>query len=127
MSTVRWCHIQESPQELSNVVSNLPCSDRTKRIRNSRSFASFRRQRRAYNMKIPVQPIHGASPLMCAENVKKRIRACGGEAVYGWLVKEEAYSYIWSSHVVWKDESGKLWDVTPDFTGELLDQFHAFV
>ena len=38
-------------------------------------------------MKIQVRPIFGAEPLMCSVNVAKRIKACGGSAAYGWLIR----------------------------------------
>jgi len=65
-------------------------------------------------MMIPAQPMIGAQPVMCSENVRKRIKACGGKAVYGWeRDKRGPYTDCLLSHVVWEDKDGKLWDVTP--------------
>ena len=33
-------------------------------------------------MQIKVQSIVGAEPLMCSDNVTKRIKACGGSAAF---------------------------------------------
>lgn len=64
---------------------------------------------------IPVQPISGAAPLMCWHNVQRRIRACGGSAVFGWEIRDDNFNYIKLSHVVWCDPDGKLVCVTPKF------------
>ena len=66
-------------------------------------------------MKIPNQPIGGAEPLMCTENVRKRIKACGGRAVYGWIVKDQGEFLAKSAHCVWQNDQGELFDVTPYF------------
>lgn len=70
-------------------------------------------------MEIKVQPIGGAEPLMCNHNVAKRIKACGGTAVYGWEVQTTAATKVEcrTNHCVWQDEHGELWDVTPKFSG----------
>ena len=66
-------------------------------------------------IRIPVQPISGAEPLMCSENVQKRIRAMGGSAVFGWIVAHDTFNDVKQNHVVWEDSTGQLWDVTPVF------------
>lgn len=64
-------------------------------------------------MRIPVQPISGAQPLMCRVNVEKRVRAMGGRAVFGWAVRHDVYNDVKQNHCVWEDDTGRLWDVTP--------------
>jgi hypothetical protein len=74
-------------------------------------------------MKIPTQPMIGGEPLMCIENVKKRIRACGGSKVFGWKVRRNGPVTVHENHVVWQDDEGRLFDVTPEFSdleGEFL-------
>lgn len=74
-------------------------------------------------MKIPMQPIFGAEPLMCITNVETRIRACGGSMVFGWKVRRNGPITVHENHVVWQDDAGRLFDVTPEFScleGEFL-------
>jgi hypothetical protein len=66
------------------------------------------------SIKIPVQPIYGAEPFMCSVNVQKRIKAMGGRAVFGWLIRHDPHIVVRVSHCVWEDQSGQLWDVTPE-------------
>src|SRR5690349_16909524 len=66
-------------------------------------------------VKLKTRPMTGAEPLMCTRNVEKRIRACGGAAVYGWQVKRLPLYTHYAQHCVWRDDSGELWDVTPQF------------
>jgi hypothetical protein len=49
-------------------------------------------------MRIPNQPIAGSEPLMCTENVRKRIKACGGQAVFGWHIKDQGEFLIKAAH-----------------------------
>ena len=67
-------------------------------------------------MMIPTQPIFGGEPLMCIDNVKKRIKACGGSKVFGWKVKHNGPITVHENHVVWQDKEGRLFDVTPEFS-----------
>lgn len=67
-------------------------------------------------MKIPTQPIFGAEPLMCIDNVEKRLRACGGGKSFGWRVRHNGPVTVHENHVVWQDDTGQLFDVTPEFT-----------
>lgn len=67
-------------------------------------------------MKIPVQPISGAEPMMCITNVRKRIAACGGSMVFGWEFTDYEFETIQSNHVIWQSDEGKLMCVTPKFT-----------
>jgi hypothetical protein len=66
-------------------------------------------------IRIPVQPIAGAEPMMCLENVKKRIRAMGGRPAFGWAIRHDLYTDVKQNHCVWEDQTGQLWDVTPVF------------
>lgn len=67
-------------------------------------------------MKITVLPTFGAEPLMCSSNVEEKIKATGGEAVYGYKIEDKGPEIIVKSpHCVWKDNDGQLWDVTPEF------------
>jgi hypothetical protein len=67
-------------------------------------------------MKVRVQPIHGAEPMMCNHNVQKRIEALGGNAVYGWLTKPASNGWqVKENHCVWESPGGELQDVTPRF------------
>lgn len=75
--------------------------------------------------KIRVQPMCGAEPLMCNLNVQKRIRAVGGQAVYGWCVRHDKFNDCWQNHCVWESPDGELVDVTPVFTEVIGD--HAVV
>lgn len=68
------------------------------------------------SIRIPVQPISGAEPLMCWHNVQKRIKAMGGRAVFGWTIRHDLYTDIKQNHCVWEDRAGQLWDVTSVFT-----------
>lgn len=73
-------------------------------------------------MQVPVQPIAGALPLMCRDNVQMRIRAMGGPIVYGWMVRRDVYTEFRTSHAVWQDDQRNLWDLTPVFS-EAQGQF----
>lgn len=65
-------------------------------------------------MKIKVQPIGGAEPLMCSHNVSKRVKACGGSAVYGWEIRDDDAEILTRlSHCVWQSPEGELICVTP--------------
>lgn len=65
-------------------------------------------------MKIKVQPMVGGEPLMCSHNVKKRIKACGGSAVYGWEIRDVGQPIeTHLSHCVWESPSGEVVCVTP--------------
>ena len=67
-------------------------------------------------MKIKVQSIWGAEPQMCLDNVEKRIRACGGNKVFGWKIKDIQCGWkIRENHCVWENPAGVLFDVTPEF------------
>ena len=64
---------------------------------------------------IRVQSICGAEPLMCSDNVDKRIRAMGGKPVFGWSVTHDLFCDTWVNHCVWESPDGELVDVTPVF------------
>ena len=66
-------------------------------------------------IRIPVQPISGAEPLRCRQNVQKRIKAMGGKAVFGWSIRHDLFTDMKQNHCVWEDHAGQLWDVTPVF------------
>lgn len=62
----------------------------------------------------------------CYNNVQATIARKGGQAAYGWALtdfgphrarggKQPAPLYRrWLNHVLWRDPSGKLWEVTPN-------------
>lgn len=72
-------------------------------------------------VKIRVQPIGGAKPLMCNINVQKRIRVMGGRAVYGWCIRHDKFNDCWQNHCVWESPEGELVDVTPVFSNIIGD------
>jgi hypothetical protein len=66
--------------------------------------------------RVPVQAIQGGAPLQCVTNVAKRVRALGGEAAFGWLVKADRLYEMHIPHCVWKSPEGRLQCVTPQYT-----------
>src|SRR5689334_689762 len=90
-----------------------------------RDFLS-RRVRIASAEALTIHPIDSfnAAPGKCLENVKHLIAAFGGAAIYGWAFSglepisvsgtamPPLYSR-WCNHVIWQDNLGRLWEVTP--------------
>lgn len=72
-------------------------------------------------VEVPVQPMFGAEPLMCVDNVRKRVAAMGGKPVFGWCVEHDPFNDRHQNHVVWEDDQKQLWDVTPVF-GEIIGE-----
>lgn len=64
-------------------------------------------------MIVKTQPMGGAEPLSCIQNVAKRIKALGGSAVFGWEVQDCGFYVSKMAHVVWRSPEGELFDVTP--------------
>lgn len=53
-------------------------------------------------MKIRVQSMYGAEPLMCSTNVQKRIAALGGKEIYGWQIENHKFIEACRNHCVWE-------------------------
>ncbi len=67
------------------------------------------------SIKIPGKQVLGTEPLMCTANVQMCVQTMGGRAVFGWSIHHGYYTVAKVSHCVWEDQSGQLWDVTPEF------------
>ena len=60
----------------------------------------------------------------CPEDVRKQIEDHGGSAVTGWLVWEWADVYLFTEfHMVWKNTTGDLLDISAKIDGERLVLF----
>lgn len=61
-------------------------------------------------------PFMGSRPSFCFDNVAKKIARHGGTIEYGWAVWQVEGLYIEvEHHGVWKNKSGVLIDVSPQF------------
>jgi hypothetical protein len=71
----------------------------------------------------------------CYNNVQEVIRRHGGEAVYGWALADYGPHRVsgwyppplyrrWLNHVVWRDTSGMLWEVSPNLNLDNLTDLH---
>jgi hypothetical protein len=75
---------------------------------------------------IAALPWDGARAGKCLNNVKEMIRRHGGELCFGWALTDfgphrcsgrrnpPALYRRWLNHVVWRDNIGSLWEVTPN-------------
>ena len=74
---------------------------------------------------IPPCQWEGARVGKCYNNVQEMIRRYGGEAVYGWALTDCGPHQAkggrlpplyrrWLNHVVWRDEQGQMWEVSPN-------------
>ena len=64
-------------------------------------------------MTLKVTPSVNDEPGMCIENVHRKVREEGGEAVYGWQLWEHPYMIEAEFHSVWRNSNGDLIDITP--------------
>lgn len=67
------------------------------------------------SIKIPGKRVFGTEPFMCTANVQMCVQTMGGRAVFGWSIHHDHYTVAKVNHCVWEDQSGQLWDVTPQF------------
>jgi hypothetical protein len=64
---------------------------------------------------IDVRPAEGDLPVECVGNVRRRIKASGGEEVLGWKIWEWYGVMIEAEfHMLWHSPDGQLHDVTPN-------------
>lgn len=50
---------------------------------------------------------------VCHNNVRDQVAAHGGQAQYGWIVRDVGAVFHFEFHCVWRDPAGALVDVTP--------------
>jgi|SRR5262245_30297358 len=73
---------------------------------------------------VPPLPWKGAQAGRCYNNVLTMIQERGGEAAFGWLLCETGPLQLcgrrqpplyrrWMNHVLWRDPSDNLWEVSP--------------
>jgi hypothetical protein len=74
---------------------------------------------------VPPKTWDGAKVGKCYINVKEMIRRNGGDAMYGWALtdfgphranggSEPPLYRRWLNHVVWRDRTGQMWEVSPN-------------
>jgi hypothetical protein len=64
---------------------------------------------------IDVNPAAGDLPRECVTNVRRRIAAQGGEAVFGWKIWEWYGVMIEAEmHTIWRSPDERLHDITPN-------------
>ena len=63
---------------------------------------------------IDVDPLEGSKEGECFDNVDMAIRANGGRAIMGWIVREKPGVWLEAEHhAVWEQAAGTWRDVTP--------------
>ena len=71
----------------------------------------------------------------CYNNVHEMVRRHGGQPVYGWALADfgpfrstglspPPLYRRWLNHVVWRDEQGQLWEVSPSLNLDNLKETH---
>lgn len=73
-------------------------------------------------VRLPVKPVLGAIPMLCASNVETMCQLYGGRLAEGWLLWENSGVMISTEHhITWEDPTGQLVDPTPqDGFGHVL-------
>jgi len=64
-------------------------------------------------LKIPRRPIKNGKSGECLDAVDSKMRAHGGQSIYGWDLLQMNGIIEAEAHVVWKSKKGELIDVTP--------------
>ncbi|MGB3314932.1 MAG: hypothetical protein WBB85_11010 [Albidovulum sp.] len=68
---------------------------------------------------VAARTLNGSREAACHLNALKAVDAWGGEAVTGWAIWQWQKVMLQAEHhCVWKDVSGRLFDVTPQRCGE---------
>jgi hypothetical protein len=67
---------------------------------------------------VPVLPKPGAKTSECHLNVERFVKENGGSPVYGWTIWQSPLCLNAEFHCNWRDESGRMIDITPKADGE---------
>lgn len=66
---------------------------------------------------VPFKLVRDVLPLNCLINCEQQVEREGGRLVVGWRITETPYYSEHSHHAVWEDESGQVWEITPNLVG----------